>query len=179
MLIVIYFFLRIASVGFIEKIINYRRLQMKKIIGLLLGVLMLTACNITERTNSVPKLVIPDFFAYVEIEKVIHTLVKGGFSWTEKISFGERTVMTDHLSPDQQAENMEAIIVAKGAEVKVSIEDKPDLAVFSWTDKGKESEITIKNDSFHVASEPGVYVYEIVATWKQGHQSYVLKVKVQ
>ena len=155
-----------------------RGLHMRKLIGLLIGVLMLTACVNEEFSNS-DEFDIPNFFANVEIDNVIHPLAKGGYTWTEKSLLEQRMVTTDHASPNQQAEKMEPIIVAKGAEVKISIEEKPDLTVFSWTDKGKESEITIKNDSFHVASEPGVYVYEIVATWKQGHQSYVLKVKVQ
>ena len=156
-----------------------RRLHMRKLIGLLFGVLVLTACVNEEFSDSDEDFDIPTFFARVEIENVIHPLAKGGYSWTEKSSFGERTVMTDHASPNQQAEKMEAILVAEGAEVKVSIEDQPDLTVFTWTDKGKESEITVKNDTFHVASEPGVYVYEIVATWKQGYRSYVLKVEIQ
>ena len=152
---------------------------MRKLIGLFLGVLMLTACVNEEFSDSVGEFDIPNFFANVEMENVIHPLAKGGYSWTEKSSFGGRTVVTDHASPNQQAEQMEAILVAKGAEVKVTIEDKPDLTVFTWTDKGKESEIAMMQNSFHVASEPGIYVYEIVATWKQGYRSYVLKVEVQ
>ena len=152
---------------------------MRKLIGLLFGVLMLTACVNEEFSDSVEEFDIPTFFARIEIENVLHPLAKGGYSWTEKNSLGERTVMTDHASPNQQAEGMEAILVAKGAEVKVSVEDKPDITVFTWTDKGKESEITVNNNTFRVASDPGVYVYEIVATWKQGYRSYVLKVEVQ
>ena len=148
---------------------------MRKLISLLFGVLMLTACVYEEFIDSVEEFDIPNFFANIEINNVIHPLAKGGYSWTEN----GRSVETDHASPNQQAEGMEAILVAKGAEVKVSIEDKPDITVFTWTDKGKESEITINNNTFHVASEPGVYVYEIVATWKQGYRSYVLKVEVQ
>ena len=147
---------------------------MKKLVGLLIGVLMLTACNGTERI-SVEEFDIPDFFANVEIENVIHPLAKGGYTWTEKGS----TVTTDHSSPNQQAEEMGSILVSKEAEVKVSIEDQPDLAVFTWSDQGKENEIDVMQNSFHVAETPGVYVYEIVATWKQGYRSYVLKVEVQ
>lgn len=152
---------------------------MKKIIGILFGVLMLTACVNEEFSDSVEEFDIPNFFANVENENAIHPLAKGGYSWTEKSSLGERTVTTDHASPNQQAEGMEAILISKGAEVKVSIEDKPELTVFTWTDKGKEKEITVMQNSFHVAEDPGVYVYEIVATWKQGYRSYVLKVEVQ
>ncbi len=152
---------------------------MKKLIGLLFGALMLTACVSEEFSDSVGEFDIPKFLANVEIETVIHPLAKGGYSWTEKGFMQERNVMTDHASPNQQAEQMEAILVAKGAEVKVSIEDEPDLTVFTWTDKGKEKEIAVMQNSFHVASDPGVYIYEIIATWKQGYRSYVLKVEVQ
>lgn len=152
---------------------------MKKLVGLLIGVLMLTACVNEEFRDSVEEFDIPNFFANVEMDNDIYPLAKGGYSWTEKSSLGQRTVMTDHASPNQQAEDMEAILVSKGVEVKVSIEDEPDLMVFTWSDKGKENEIAVMQNSFHVAESPGVYVYEIVATWKQGYRSYVLKVEVQ
>ena len=152
---------------------------MKKLVGLLIGVLMLTACVNEKFRDSVEEFDIPNFFAYVEIDKVIYPLAKGAYSWTEKSSFGEKTITTDHTSPIQQAEGMEATIVSKGAEVKVSIESEPELTVFMWTDKGKEKKIAMKENSFNVVSDQGVYVYEIVATWEQGYRSYVLKIEVQ
>ena len=152
---------------------------MKKLVGLLIGVLMLTACVNEKFRDSVEEFDIPNFFAYVEIDKVIYPLAKGAYSWTEKSSFGEKTITADHTSPIQQAEGMEATIVSKGAEVKVSIESEPELTVFMWTDKGKEKKIAMKENSFNVVSDQGVYVYEIVATWEQGYRSYVLKIEVQ
>ena len=152
---------------------------MKKLVGLLIEVFMLTACVNDEFSDSVDEFDIPNFFAKVEMDDVIYPLAKGAYSWTEKSSFGERTVTTDHASPNQQAEEMEAIVVSKGAEVKVSIESEPDLTVFMLTDKGKEKKIAMKENSFNVVSDQGVYVYEIVATWEQGYRSYVLKIEVQ
>ena len=152
---------------------------MKKLVGLLIGVLMLTACVNEEFSDSVEEFDIPNFSANVEIDRVLYPLAKGGYTWTEKSSFGEKTITTDHASPNQQAEGMEAILVSKGADVKISIEDEPDLTVFTWSDKRKENEITVMKSSFQVQESPGVYVYEIVATWKQGYRSYVLKVEVQ
>ena len=158
---------------------NDWRLQMKKLVGLLIGVLMLTACVNEEFSDSVEEFDIPNFSANVEIDHVLYPLAKGGYTWTEKSSFGEKIITTDHASPNQQAEGMEAIIVSKGAQVKVSIESEPDLTVFMWTDKGKDKKIAMKQNSFNVVFDQGVYVYEIVATWEQGYRSYVLKIEVQ
>jgi hypothetical protein len=99
---------------------------------------------------------------------------QGGFYWKK----GNESVQTDAASPNQIAENFEAIPIDAGKEIQLEIEQSPRLQVILWENTPKNN-ISLHKNKFNAPSEKGKYVYEVLAKWANGEVSFTFVVEVQ
>ncbi|WGG46284.1 hypothetical protein [Rossellomorea sp. DA94] len=70
--------------------------------------------------------------------------------------------------------------VSPGEEITVTFKKKPQkIGAEKWVGEEQVESVNMKNHMIVVPDEKGVYVYHLVAHWKQGDGSYVFSVEVK
>jgi hypothetical protein len=100
-------------------------------------------------------------------------MAKGNYKWTK----GNTTVQTDAAGPTQIAETYKAIQLAPNEKVKIDVEQSPQLTTYIWSQDEPMKRSTGKEIS--VPTDPGRYIYEVVAKWANGEVSYTFVIEVK
>lgn len=106
-------------------------------------------------------------------------LKKGSYRWEMKNKGTTEVITTDHISPIQQAKQLKMQTFEKGQMIQIQIENDPSYEVIRWIDENTLHYPTVTNNQMQLPNESGEVVYEVRAKWKEGFQSYVIKLNVQ
>lgn len=150
---------------------------MRKLIISFCLILILTGCGVQKSIET--EIEMPDFKANLMVDNQIIRLNKGGFSWSVKNGLQTANVTTDFAGPYQQAQQLEAVSLPAGAEVEIRIETNPEFELIQWLDNNTLHYPTVNENKMKLPVNPGIVVYEVNAKWKEGYQSYVIKIDVQ
>lgn len=108
------------------------------------------------------------------------SVLKGGFEWNRRIGiFKMESVIADAPAPTELAKKISAYELPAKAQLDLKFNKKPQsIEVVSWGYL-KDNDYSFTENSITVPNEPGTYIFEIRAYWKQGRVSYTTKVIVK
>ncbi|MFC5587453.1 DUF3221 domain-containing protein [Sporosarcina soli] len=115
----------------------------------------------------------PTPLGLVTIHETTYEMTRGGFTWTK----GNQTVQTDAASPTQIAESIEAIVTEPNSKVSIGIAQDPHLSVYLW--EVERNDFISEGNELIIPHSSGRYVYEVIAKWSNGEQSYTFVVEVK
>ncbi len=115
----------------------------------------------------------PTPLGLVTIHETTYEMTRGGFTWTK----GNQTVQTDAASPTQIAESIEAIVTEPSSKVSISIAQDPHLNIYLW--EAERNHYISEGNELIIPHTSGRYVYEVIAKWSNGEQSYTFVVEVK
>jgi hypothetical protein len=107
-----------------------------------------------------------------------YKMEEGGYRWERKQGFETQVVRTDHASPYQMAEHIQAISLPANEEIKIIIEENPEIIVYLVNENGRVKEIQHIENLITTPSEKGKYIYEVEAKWKNGIVSYAFVIEI-
>ncbi|MFJ7827799.1 hypothetical protein [Psychrobacillus sp. NPDC096623] len=154
---------------------------MKRLLAvILIGILLvMTACssesNNKENENEFP----PTMKGTIEVNRKQYDLAMGNFKWERKQGMETEVVETDAASPDQIAENFDAIPIGQSESILIHLEDEPTITVYLWDDNGRQQEVSVSNNQIEAPESAGKYVYEVLAEWSNGEVSYTFVVEIK
>lgn len=112
------------------------------------------------------------------MDKTAYPMKAGAYRWERKNGLETTIVMTDHASPSQMAEQMEAIRTNPNQIIDITIEGNPAIKVYLWSEMGRSKEIKQEANQLIVPSRTGNYIYEVEAVWPNGTISYTFVIEV-
>lgn len=123
------------------------------------------------------------------IENEAYEMAAGGYSFEMELSKTEaKSVTTDAASPNQIAEEIDAISIAPDTVINVKIDQNPEVTLYQWEGSERGNAMDISENMFHSPTEPGKYVYEAFAEWDNlnnthgwtsGEMSYTFVIEVK
>lgn len=104
------------------------------------------------------------------------SILKGGFEWNRRIGiFKMESVIADAPAPTELAKKISAYKLPPNVQLDLKFTKKPQsIEVVSWGEL-KDTDYSFTENSITVPNEPGTYIFEIRAYWKQGRVSYTTK----
>lgn len=87
-----------------------------------------------------------------------------------------------YTSPLEMAKEHRATVVSPNEEIKIDFKIEPfaeTLRIEKWIDKDNIEDIEVKNNSIVAPTEKGIYVYHILADWKQGDGNYAFSIEIR
>ncbi|CAN7550073.1 hypothetical protein [Rossellomorea sp. LjRoot5] len=103
---------------------------------------------------------------------------KGSYCWDGLLSGG--CVDKAYSSVVAMAGEDQPTPVSPGEEITVTFKKKPQqIGAEKWVGEEQVESVNIKNHTIVVPDQKGIYVYHLVAHWKQGDGSYVFSVEVK
>lgn len=108
---------------------------------------------------------------------------QGSYCWDGL--FSAQCVDMAYTSPLEMAKEHKPTVVSPNAEINIDFPKKPTADTWSveqWIDKDKIEvvKIELKNNQTIIApNEKGIYVYHVLANWKQGDGNYAFSIKVK
>ncbi|WP_417898173.1 hypothetical protein ABN702_18225 [Bacillus haimaensis] len=146
----------------------------------LLLLLALAGCGKTGETDAAGnKIYPPDEQGYVVIDGEEKKLEKGNYSWEVKKGLTTEVTQTDAASPNQIAENVEAITAPPDTEMSFKLVGDPTFKVYLWNKQDREKEIELQEGKFRTPTEKGRYIYEVLAEWENGEISYTYVIELE
>ncbi|SDN60085.1 hypothetical protein [Alkalicoccus daliensis] len=88
-------------------------------------------------------------------------------------------VQTDHASPLQIAVELEAIAVQPNETINIQVEENPDITLYLWDESGTKEKVEHQHAQFTAPPGFGTYIYEVVADWENGTNSYTFTIEIQ
>lgn len=125
-----------------------------------------------------------NFVGNVIIDGGIHEMKPGGYRFDGETS----SELTDAASPNQIAEEINAISIAPDTEIKIEIDQNPEITLYQWEGSERGKAMNMSDNQFNSPSEPGNYVYEAFAEWDNlnnargwtsGEMSYTFVIEVK
>jgi hypothetical protein len=105
-------------------------------------------------------------------------VTQGSYCW--KTFFSKKCADWAYASPLKIGNVHEPVEVAPHAKIKIHFEKEPvSLSVEQRSNEGKVKNIKVKSKKIIAPSKSGVYVYHLMANWKQGDGNYVFRIKVK
>lgn len=105
-------------------------------------------------------------------------VTQGSYCW--KTFFSKKCVDWAYAPPWKIGNVHETVEVAPHAKIKIRFEKEPaSLSVEQRKDEGSAETVKLQNHVLTAPNEKGVYVYRVMARWKQGDGSYVFRIKVK
>lgn len=104
---------------------------------------------------------------------------QGSYCWNGL--FSAQCVDKVYTSPIDMAKEHKPTVVSPSEEIKIDFKKEPlaeTLKVEQWIDE-KYEELEVKNSSIVIPKEKGVYVYYVLANWKEGDGNYTFSVEVK
>ena len=120
----------------------------------------------------------PSMTGWVYVDGKKYELEAGGYQWQRKKGLITETVQTDHLSPNQVAENLRALPLKPTTQLRIEIEENPKIIVYLWNEDDREKEVVLHNNEMVAPISKGRYVYEVFAQWSNGEVSYTFVLEV-
>lgn len=104
------------------------------------------------------------------------SILKGGFEWNRRIGiFKMESVIADAPAPTELAKKISAYKLPPNVQLDLKFTKKPQsIEVVSWGEL-KDTDYSFTENSITVPNEPGTYIFEIRAYWKQRRVSYTTK----
>lgn len=145
--------------------------------------LVIVGCSNKSNNNSLE--VDPtSFVGNVIIDDQTHQMTSGGYRFDGETS----SEITDAASPNQIAEEIDAISIAPDTVINVKIDQNPEVTLYQWEGSERGNAMDISENMFHSPTEPGKYVYEAFAEWDNlnnthgwtsGEMSYTFVIEVK
>lgn len=120
----------------------------------------------------------PSMAGWIQVNGKKYEMDEGGYRWERKKGLTTETVQTDHLSPNQVADQLHTIQLAPNTNIHIEVEENPEMVVYLWNENGRDKEMMIKNNEMTVPQNKGRYIYEVLASWSNGEVSYTFVVEV-
>ncbi|MEK5330304.1 MULTISPECIES: hypothetical protein [unclassified Lysinibacillus] len=120
----------------------------------------------------------PSMAGWVHVNGKKFEMEAGGYQWERKKWLTTETVQTDHASPNQVAEKLQAIQLEPNMNMRIEVEENPEIFVYLWNENGRDNEIMLKNNEMAAPSNKGRYIFEVLARWSNGEVSYTFVVEV-
>lgn len=99
----------------------------------------------------------------------------GTYGWSTR----GHGIQSDAPVPDEFVSDAVPVSVPPGSTLSIHYEHTPrDLFACLWL-QHKPTRVAITKGILQLPTAPGVYVYSLEATWKEGHASHVIKVAVR
>lgn len=111
-------------------------------------------------------------------EEILTT--QGSYCWRGFIF--AQCVDLSYTTPLDMAKEQSPTEVSPQAKVKIEFHKEPiagTLEIEQWEDKDNIKNIELKDDSFLVPKEKGIYVYHIMSFWEQGDGNYAFSIEVE
>jgi hypothetical protein len=121
----------------------------------------------------------PTIPGVISVNEKEYEMVAGNYKWERKQGSETQVVQTDAASPYQIAEDFKAIALEKNHNIKIDIEENPQLVVYIWNKDGREKEITLNENQITAPASNGKYIYEVLAKWTNGEVSYTFVAEVK
>jgi len=121
----------------------------------------------------------PSMTGRIHVDETEYEMEAGGYRWERKKGSEVEVVQTDAASPNQIAEEFEAIQVEPKSPIDIEVEGDPDISVYLWNTDGKEKAVPIHNNELSAPSDAGQYIYEVLAEWTNGEVSYTFVLEVK
>ncbi|MGI2328926.1 hypothetical protein [Planococcus sp. YIM B11945] len=107
-------------------------------------------------------------------------LTQGSYCWMGLL----RGQCVDYVytTPMEMAQKHNPTIVSPNEEVTIDFKKKPiskTLQVNQWIDENNVQAIQIENDVIRAPNEKGIYIYHVVANWKQGDGNWAFSIEVE
>jgi hypothetical protein len=103
---------------------------------------------------------------------------EGSYCWNGL--FSGQCVDKEYSSVVAMAGEEEPTAVSPGEKITVKFKKKPQkIDAEQWIGEEQRESVKVKNHTIVVPEKKGVYVYHLVAHWKQGDGSYVFSVEVK
>ncbi|WP_060673642.1 hypothetical protein [Rossellomorea vietnamensis] len=103
---------------------------------------------------------------------------EGSYCW--KGFFSGECVDKAYSSVVAMAGEEKPTVVSPGEKITVKFNKKPQhLAAEQWNGEEQAEGVSVRNHTIIVPEKKGVYVYHLVAHWKQGDGSYAFSVEVR
>jgi predicted small lipoprotein YifL len=146
----------------------------------LLLLLALAGCGKTGGKEAAGKEVFPpDEQGYVVIDGEEKKLEKGNYYWEVKKGLTTEVTQTDAASPNQIAENVEAISAPPDTEMSFKLVGDPTITAYLRNGQDREKEIELQEEKFRTPTEKGRYIYEVLAEWENGEISYTYVIELE
>lgn len=103
---------------------------------------------------------------------------QGTYSWS---SFG-KGVCADYAAPYDMMKDKKIPVVLPETTLIIKFDYKPKkntLRVNQWIEKKPVEQQIIDSNKIKVPKEKGVYIYDVVASWKEGTRSYSFAVEIK
>jgi hypothetical protein len=101
--------------------------------------------------------------------------MQGSFCWSE---WG-KGLCADTAGPLELAEEMAPFVAEKGETVNLEFEKKPTAVSVYQVETDEPIRQSASLDSFQLPQQEGTYIFDIVADWRQGDVSYVIKIAIE
>jgi hypothetical protein len=121
----------------------------------------------------------PSMMGLINVQGKEYEMEAGNYKWERKKGSETMVVQTDAASPNQIGEYYKAIGLEPNTNIKIEIEDNPNISVYQWNENGRDKEVTLKNNHLAVPLSKGRYIYEVLAKWPNGEVSYTFVVEVK
>ncbi|QSB47891.1 hypothetical protein [Parageobacillus toebii] len=105
-------------------------------------------------------------------------VAQGSYCWKAFITL--KCVDWAYAPPAKVGDVHEPVEVAPHSKIAIHFEKEPvSLSVKRRMNEGKEINVKMIGKKITAPSESGMYVYHLMASWKQGDGSYVFRIKVK
>ena len=115
----------------------------------------------------------------IHVNDTEYEMASGNYRWEKKDGLSTQVFQTDAASPNQIAENFNAIVLEKDMNINIEIEDKPEISVFLWNENSREKQVKVNKNQFTTPATEGQYIYEVLAEWTNGEVSYTFVLEVK
>lgn len=122
---------------------------------------------------------LPKLMVHTENNQQIE-VAQGAGCWTVPINlFEKRGMCTDTVGLPELIMDIEPSVLEKGETLILAFEKEPtSYRVANWSRRHSD-EVELDIDRFQVPSEPGVYIYDVYAQWKEGYSYYAFTIEVR
>ncbi|MCH7324066.1 hypothetical protein LZ480_19600 [Solibacillus sp. MA9] len=116
----------------------------------------------------------------ITIENKKVEVIQGSYCWGGLI-YGQ---CVDKISPPDMIlhKKLKPVVVSPGAKLKIEFNREPhenSLYLSVWMDNDELEDVLLKDNTYLVSKEKGIYVYSVSAHWKKGSSSYNFLVEVK
>lgn len=146
----------------------------------LILIVFLTGCGKTAGKGTEDnKLFPPDEQGFVVMNEKKYKMEKGNYYWEVKKGSNTEVTQTDAASPNQIAQNVEAIPAPPDTEMSFKLVGDPTITAYLWNEQDREKEIELHDEKFRTPTEKGQYIYEVLAEWENGEISYTYVIELE
>jgi hypothetical protein len=149
-----------------------KRIAIGSLSIVLIGILIALCLSLISHTKE------PTIFIKVEGVNTSIPAYQGTYSWS---SFG-KGVCADYPAPYDMMKDKIIPVISPESILVIKFDYKPKrdtLFMNQWVDKKPVKQQLFKSNKIKAPKKKGVYIYDAVASWKEGTRSYSFTVEVR